>query len=119
MGTLEEPLSLEELRIYERRLWRALSSLSGVVEDIEHQALEPSGDPRFQTEDEAVEEALLEGDLDALAVEDELAQEVHDALERIADGSFGLCEECGDWIARARLAVLPHARRCARCAQRT
>lgn len=34
------------------------------------------------------------------------------ALERIADGSYGLCEICGEKIPRKRLAILPLATRC-------
>ena len=38
------------------------------------------------------------------------------ALERIADGTYGVCRECGDAIAPARLDAMPAAERCARCA---
>jgi RNA polymerase-binding transcription factor DksA len=38
------------------------------------------------------------------------------ALERIADGTYGTCRECGDAIAPARLDAMPAAERCARCA---
>jgi RNA polymerase-binding transcription factor DksA len=38
------------------------------------------------------------------------------ALDRIADGSYGKCRECGEPIAPARLEAMPAAERCARCA---
>jgi DnaK suppressor protein len=37
------------------------------------------------------------------------------ALAKIAVGTFGICEECGDEILEKRLQVLPEARLCARC----
>lgn len=38
------------------------------------------------------------------------------ALHRIETGEFGYCVACGEAIAPARLEVVPHAPRCARCA---
>ena len=37
------------------------------------------------------------------------------ALERIQDGSYGFCEECGEAISPARLRALPWAALCIRC----
>jgi RNA polymerase-binding transcription factor DksA len=37
------------------------------------------------------------------------------ALARIADGTWGRCETCGNPIEPERLAALPEARRCLRC----
>jgi RNA polymerase-binding protein DksA len=37
------------------------------------------------------------------------------ALERLADGSYGVCEECGDEIPVERLRAHPAATRCVRC----
>jgi len=44
-------------------------------------------------------------------VEAELA-EIDHAMERIADGSYGLCEACGKAIAEERLDAMPAARLC-------
>jgi DnaK suppressor protein len=40
------------------------------------------------------------------------------ALQRIADGTYGVCEVCGGPIPAERLEALPHARLCVPC-QRT
>jgi DnaK suppressor protein len=37
------------------------------------------------------------------------------ALRRIADGTYGTCEDCGAPIEPARLSVLPEATTCLRC----
>jgi DnaK suppressor protein len=39
------------------------------------------------------------------------------ALRRIADGSYGFCEDCGDWIGDARLEAVPATTTCIGCAQ--
>lgn len=41
--------------------------------------------------------------------------EVDEALDRIENGSFGICEECEEPIALKRLEVIPNARYCIRC----
>ncbi|MFQ5842048.1 MAG: TraR/DksA family transcriptional regulator, partial [Thermodesulfobacteriota bacterium] len=41
--------------------------------------------------------------------------EVDGALDRIENGSFGMCEECEEPIALKRLEVIPNARYCVRC----
>ena len=43
---------------------------------------------------------------------------IDDALERVEDGSYGKCEECGGTILRPRLQALPYTRHCVKCARR-
>jgi DnaK suppressor protein len=40
---------------------------------------------------------------------------VEKALAKMATGSFGICEDCGEEIPQKRLLVLPEARLCAHC----
>jgi DnaK suppressor protein len=37
------------------------------------------------------------------------------ALERIEDGTYGICSECGNAISKKRLEAVPHARMCLDC----
>lgn len=41
--------------------------------------------------------------------------EASDALKKIEDGSYGLCEHCGEEIAEERLDIIPYARLCISC----
>ena len=41
--------------------------------------------------------------------------QIEEALERIEEGEYGLCEECGEKISPARLKVRPFARYCVPC----
>ena len=70
------------------------------------------------TGEEAVADLL--SDLDLALVDHHLkeARELTDALERIRENSYGLCEDCGEAIAPERLEVNPAARRCVDCQRR-
>lgn len=41
---------------------------------------------------------------------------VEAALERIEEGTYGECEECGAKIPKARLSAIPYAALCVKCA---
>lgn len=40
---------------------------------------------------------------------------IEQALERIENGTYGICQECGNLITRERLEAVPHARLCITC----
>jgi DnaK suppressor protein len=41
--------------------------------------------------------------------------EIDPALSKIDNGTYGVCEQCGDMIPEARLEALPHASLCVAC----
>jgi len=42
-------------------------------------------------------------------------QAIEDALDRIEEGEYGLCEQCEEEIAQARIEALPFTRLCVAC----
>ena len=44
-----------------------------------------------------------------------LVYHIDEALQRIKDGTYGLCQMCGKGISVARLEAVPHARLCIEC----
>ena len=48
----------------------------------------------------------------------ERANRLAEALERLRDGEYGLCGECGEAIAPARLKAMPEVMTCVRCQDR-
>ncbi|MGB9379116.1 TraR/DksA family transcriptional regulator [Candidatus Binatus sp.] len=44
-------------------------------------------------------------------------KQIDDALERLDDGSYGVCESCGLEIAEERLGAMPFSRLCRDCQQ--
>ena len=65
-------------------------------------------------------QADAERDLSIALEERESAElvAIDEALKRIADGSYGLCVDCGTPIATARLHANPTAMRCVTCQAR-
>jgi DnaK suppressor protein len=42
---------------------------------------------------------------------------VERALRKLADGSYGVCDRCGEWIPDERLEAIPWATRCVACSR--
>jgi len=53
--------------------------------------------------------SLMESDEDMLG-------RIEVSLERLEDGTYGQCEECGVRIPKARLNAIPYATLCIKCA---
>jgi DnaK suppressor protein len=72
---------------------------------------ETTGDIYDQASSERDRElSLLLGDR-----EREKVRSIDEALLRIADGEYGICEECEEEIPIGRLKALPFARHCVKC----
>jgi RNA polymerase-binding transcription factor DksA len=60
-----------------------------------------------------------ENTLSLLANEETMLTEIAAALDRIDNGTYGLCEECrGAILPKARLKELPYTRYCVECARK-
>jgi len=56
--------------------------------------------------------------LSLMQTEEQVLSEIGEALERINQGTFGKCEDCGAPIPKARLQALPYTRHCVDCARK-
>ena len=56
--------------------------------------------------------------LSLLGSEKDALDQIEAAIERIEDGSYGQCEECGRKIPKSRLEAIPYAALCVRCARK-
>jgi RNA polymerase-binding transcription factor DksA len=98
----EERSRLEEVR----------ESLNSVTEESERESLSELTSSDQHPGDIGTETFDREKDLSILEqVEAELADVAH-ALERLDQGTYGICEACGQPIADERLEALPAARFC-------
>lgn len=79
-----------------------------------------SVDPGLSTQpaDAASQTFEAERDASVLGHVDEALGEIDAALERVADGTFGHCEECGRTIPDDRLEAVPATRFCVEHQQR-
>ena len=57
--------------------------------------------------------------LSLLASEEDTLGMIESALERIEDGVYGLCQDCGSTIPKTRLNALPYTPFCVKCAEKT
>lgn len=48
----------------------------------------------------------------------EFLYELSDALKKIDDGTYGVCEDCKTLITKGRLRAVPHARVCVKCQEK-
>jgi DnaK suppressor protein len=68
-----------------------------------------SGEMATELEDREVVDALGNEAMEEL-------REISGALQRIADGDYGVCAECGEAIPAERLRIAPVAKYCIDCA---
>lgn len=111
---LKTPFGKKELERFRAILIRKRAELVGDVNNMESQALkDQSGSlsnlPQHIAEQgsEAYEQSLA---LDLAAADRKLIKEIDDALQRIEDGTYGVCELTGKPIKAERLEELPWAR---------
>jgi DnaK suppressor protein len=112
----------EELKRFKRRLVAEehylQREIEGQIAELED-ATEASGEERVSAADDA--SAQLFEHEKTLAVEgafEEMVAEVQHALHKIATGNYGVCDDCGQPIAIARLEVRPQATQCVPCRTR-
>ena len=60
----------------------------------------------------------LDGELEVIHNEETLLEDVREALNRIDQGTYGVCQECGDEVGEARLEALPYTPYCINCAHK-
>jgi DnaK suppressor protein len=65
--------------------------------------------------DSCFQERAREFDLLLSKREKEKLRLIEEALEKIDEGSYGICEECGGKIPKGRLKVMPFAHYCVDC----
>jgi len=74
-------------------------------------AVRPSADPTDTTQ-QIVEREMASRELSRNA---SVVRELRAALNRVAEGTYSRCVDCGDSIAPRRLAAVPWAARCLSC----
>jgi len=104
-------MAYEELKQdLEEKLAALQARLSSIKKDV---TKAHSGDSAEQAQERENDEVV-----DAIGNETRLSiRVIQAALERIEDGSYGVCDNCGEDIGEARLRAIPEATRCVNCAE--
>ena len=115
-------LTTQEIGELRTRLESERGELADQLTTIEDQAFaatqsDISGDVGVDDESADAGTATFEREKE-LSIEQnvrDLIQKIDRALKRIDDGTYGICEQCGEPIPRERLRALPYAALCVRC----
>jgi DnaK suppressor protein len=105
------------LQALKDRLRGDVSRLAGEAlrtRDPDSSGLATPSDPGDQGSDSYVQEFALS----LLHNQEQTLEQIDEALERIKQGKFGRCEECGTVIPKARLQAVPYTRYCVSCARK-
>ena len=119
-------MNKKDLKHYEKRLREERDNLARALGHLEKSVLqrtqrESSGDisayPNHMADlgSDAMER---EKDLLLASQEGVVARQIQDALAKIADGTYGVCEACEKPIDPRRLEVVPYASLCLKCKEK-
>lgn len=105
----------KEWQSYYSDLMSLRNSLKGALgqrssETLGSSARESSGELSINSSDSGTETFNRDVALSMVASEQEALEEIEDAIDRIFDGSFGVCQETKKPIKKARLKVVPFTR---------
>jgi DnaK suppressor protein len=119
MATKRSPFSKAELDDLKKRLEQEREELQRQASEIEEASFgtpqsELTGEVSFDEEYADAGTATFERERDLSLSNNirDLAEKVDRALERIAEGTYGVCERCGKPIEKARIRALPYATLC-------
>lgn len=104
---------MQDLAAIKAALEARLKELGEEVEKLESEATQPL-DADWEEQANQLEDVGTAEGLEAVRVEE--GREIRAALNRIRDGNYAICANCGMEIAPARLKALPTATLCIHCA---
>lgn len=114
----DDRLNEDDLKHFETRLLNERARIMGEMGHLENTILKVNprdsagevGGYSFHMADAGTDSMEREISFDIASKEGRLLREINDALRRIYNGVYGICEASGKPIARARLEALPWAR---------
>jgi RNA polymerase-binding transcription factor len=118
----EEPWTEQELAEVRKELEADAAGLRQDISTAESRIAERLGDAVGDAGDDSADAGAKtfqrEHELALTQQARELLAQTERALSRIGDGSYGVCESCGQAIGKARLQAFPRATLCVACKQR-
>jgi RNA polymerase-binding transcription factor DksA len=96
-----------------KRLKARLETLGARIEGIKDELRAPPNPDFEEQATEAEGDEVLEGLEESVLTE---ITQIRMALQRMQEGTYGECVQCGEPIAEKRLEAIPHATLCINCA---
>jgi RNA polymerase-binding transcription factor DksA len=75
----------------------------------------PQRNDEVNLEEEGTDAFMRLQTLEQVGTQQGVVIKINEALDAIAKGMYGVCDNCNELITKARLAVLPFARTCIKC----
>jgi RNA polymerase-binding transcription factor DksA len=113
-----------EAKVYKQQLLALRARLRGDVSQLAEAALKGNGDSGdlsrmpIHMADIGSDNFEQEFTLSLMENDEGTLGAIEHALERIEDGTYGDCEECGNKIPKLRLEAIPYAALCVKCASK-
>ena len=109
-----------ESKVFKQQLLMLRARLRGDVTAMADAALKDASEARLSIHmaDAGTDNFEQEFTLSLLANEGDTLELIEEALERIEEGKFGLCQECENSIPKTRLNALPYTPYCVKCAEK-
>jgi DnaK suppressor protein len=118
----EKPWTEAELKKVSQQLQQEVAGLTADIAEAESAIAERLGDAAVDAGDDPADAGAKtfqrEHELALTQNARELLALTERALARMDDGTFGVCESCGQPIGKARLQAFPRATLCVTCKQR-
>lgn len=105
----------KKLKQYEARLVEERNALLGMVERTEDYGREADRDVSQDPADKASNSYTKELLFSQSTTERNRLRLIEEALERVSEGTFGECVNCGEEISAKRLDAIPWTPHCIRC----
>ena len=106
--------SAVDLDEFRRRLILLRQEALGQSETLRNIALEQADD-RIREDEDGSDAFMRLQNLTQVDSHNKIVQKIDEALQRIADGTYGICEMCGQLIRKPRLMNLPFVHTCMEC----
>jgi RNA polymerase-binding protein DksA len=121
-GKTPDILTAEEIEEFRRTLLTKRREILGSVSSMENETLhrersELSNMP-IHMADAGTDNFEIENTIGLMDSEKKILQDIYDALNRIEEGTFGICENNGERIPKKRLEAIPWTRYCLACASK-
>lgn len=117
-----EVLDHDFIEIQKQRLIDLRKELGGVRDGLseDEQELEGQGDDFAETDSGDMSQSIFDREMDASVGEqiERRLREVERALQKVEEGTYGVCDDTGESIPRGRLEAVPEAIRTVEAQQR-
>ena len=116
------PLNREQIKQFRQLLIteraKFVEEIKSIAKDASKSPREASGDLSAYTvhmADMAADTYERELSMNIASSEQEVLYQIDDALKRLDDGSYGICQQCNQPISMSRLKAVPYASMCISC----